>query len=104
MAQEENQELKVEKLFSGDRPSVYALGIFGSEALKRSQMAVFMIDILGRVVIMPPDAIKVLRKPRISDTELDGMSEEDSINLMLEQGDEQSVVIAYLKGREVRNG
>lgn len=104
MSKEENQELRVESLFSGDRPSIYALGIFGAESLKRAKMAVFMIDVLGRVVIMPPDAVKILRSPRVADVELDGMSEEDAINLMLEQGDEEAVVVGYLKGRKARNG
>ena len=102
MTEEVNQELRVEKLVSGDRPSIYALGIFGAESIKRSQMAIFMVDVLGRVCIMPPDSVQVLRKPRIADVELDLLSEEDAINTMLQQEDDQTAIIKYLKAREVR--
>lgn len=102
MSIEKQQDLYVDKLASGDRPSIYALGLFGADSLKKAHVAVFMVDILGRVHIMSPDSVQVLQRARVPDEDLDTLSEEEAIHVLLEQGDAEEAIIEYLKGREVR--
>ena len=64
-------ELSLEKLISGDRASVLALGIFGAEALKRDHVAVFRVDVLGRVHLVPPSLIQAGPPPKVSDEDLE---------------------------------
>jgi hypothetical protein len=101
-AERVQQDLHMERLISGDRPSIMALGVYGAESIKRSRMAVFMVDILGRVHVMPPDAVEVKKTPRVGNADLDQLEEGDAINALLLQGDEEKTVIDYLRGREER--
>ena len=102
MADENDQPLTFDKLASGDRPSILALGISGAESLKRARMAVFMVDVLGRIQLMPPDAVQVVKPPRVKEEELDEMLEERAIDVMLAQEDGDDEIVAYLKGRRGR--
>jgi hypothetical protein len=97
-----DQELQLEKLASGDRPSIIALGIAGAESLKQTKMAVFMVDVLGRVHVMPPTAVQVTLPARVLESELDAMDEERSLDVMLAQGDDEEAILAYLRGRRGR--
>lgn len=103
-ADERTESLHVEKLVSGDRPSIYALGVFGAHALRQFSVAVFMVDVLGHVHLMPPDAVSVAKMPRVSDEELDLMSEEAAINVMIKQEDAEATIISYLKRRSEKEG
>ena len=96
------QELRIEKLTSGDRPSVLALGVFGAEALKKTKLAVFMVDVLGRVHLVPPSAIQVLQKPLVSQQELDAFDEETAIKVLLAQESSEEEIMKYLRGRKTR--
>lgn len=98
----EDQELTLDRLASGDRPSILALGVSGAESLKRTKMAVFMVDVLGRVQIMAPSAVSVLAPPRVSDEELDSYDEERAINVMVAQNDSEEVILTYLSSRKGR--
>lgn len=99
MAELVEQDMRIEKVVSGDRPSVLALGLAAAEALKRERMAVFMVDVLGRVCLMPAASVQVLTTPQVHDGELDAMSEDDAIQVMLAQGSGDSEVVQYLKRR-----
>jgi hypothetical protein len=90
-----------DRLVSGDRPSILALGVYGAESLKRAKMAVFMVDVLGRVHIMPPHTVEVLVTPKVSRDELNKMSEDDAISVMTRQGDGDDLILDYLKARTV---
>lgn len=96
------QELVLDKLTSGDRPSIYAVGVVASEALKRSGMAVFMTDVIGRVHLVPNAAVQIHKKPRLTDEELDSLEESDAINLLMKQEDGEEEIVSYLRRRDVR--
>lgn len=94
------EELTVDKLASGDRPSIYALGLVGAQAIREGGIAVFMTDILGRVQLMSPEAIKIVSKPRITDKELDSLSEDEAIQILTAQEDSEETILSYLKERK----
>lgn len=98
------QDLRMELLISGDRPSIYALGIYGAHSLRQAGVAVFMADVLGRVHIMPQGSVQILAKPRVMDEDLNLLAEEDAINAMLAQGDGEEAIIDYLKRRPAAAG
>lgn len=93
------EELTAEKLISGDRPSVYMFGLVGAQALRQSEVAVFMVDVLGRVQVMPPGAIQVLQRPRVSEEDLMSLAEDDAIRVMTAQGDSDEVIMEHLRSR-----
>jgi hypothetical protein len=99
MADANEQLLTFDKLASGDRPSILALGVSGAESLKKTRIAVFAVDVLGRIQLLPPAAVQLLVPPRVKDDELDAMEEGRAIEVMLAQGDGEDVVITYLKAR-----
>src|SRR4051812_25760147 len=82
-----DEELEVEKLTSGDRPSILMFGLVGAQAIRSSKMAVFMVDALGRVRIMPTGAVKVLIPPKISDEDLDRLEEDQAIQVKVIEGE-----------------
>jgi hypothetical protein len=97
------EQLVLDKLAAGDRPSIYIAGVVAAEALKKFGMAVLMTDVLGRVHLVPNAAVKVLKKPRLSEDELNDLEESEAINIMLKQEDTEDSVIAYLHRRTVRS-
>jgi hypothetical protein len=102
MAEGHDQELTLERLSSGDRPSIIALGVSGAESLKLSGMAIFVVDVLGRVQILPPSAVTVLRKPKIPDEELDQMDEDRVLDILVAQGESDEFIVKYLMERKGR--
>lgn len=101
------EPLQLERLVSGDKPSIIALGAYGAQALRQNKLAVFAVDVLGRVHILPPSAVKVLALPRVPDHELDELTEGDAIDIMASQSDAEEVILKYLaerKGRESNGG
>ncbi len=95
------EELTLDKVLSGDRPSLFALGLAVSQILKQSKQAVLMVDVLNRIRLMPNDSIKVLSTPRIDDDELHTYSEDEAINILLSQGDSEEQIISYLSKRKL---
>jgi len=91
-----------ETLTSGDHPACLAVGIYAAKSIRLTGAAIFMVDVLGRVRIMPKEAIQILARPRIEDSELDTMSEEVAIDTMVTQGDSEDTIVTYLKGRKGR--
>lgn len=92
-------EITVDRLVTGDRPSILYFGMVGAHAIRKDEMAVFMVDALGRVCLMPPEAIHVVTAPRIADTELNSMEEEMAINVLIKQGDNDTQIMEYLTRR-----
>jgi hypothetical protein len=97
------EDLSIEKISSGDRPSLYALGLAAAEALKQARTAVLMVDVLGRVRLMPQEAVKVLHPPKIEDEDLDLLSEEEAIDLLVVQGDSEQMILEYVTRRKTKN-
>jgi hypothetical protein len=98
------EELSLDKLSSGDRPSLYALGFAASQALKQTKSAVLMVDALGRVRLMSSDSVKVLKPPRIEDDELNSLDEDQAIHLLSSQGDTEAMILEYLSRRKSVEG
>lgn len=98
------EDLSLDKLSSGDRPSIYVLGMAASQALKQTKTAVLMVDVLGRVRLMPPDSVRVLRVPRIEDIELNALDEDQAIHLLSLQGDTEAMILEYLSRRKSIEG
>lgn len=94
------EELTIDKVASGDRPSLFVLGLAASQALKQTKCAVLMVDMLGRVRLMPTDSIKVVSTPRIDDSDLHHLSEDDAINILILQGDSEDQILSYLYRRK----
>jgi hypothetical protein len=94
--------LLVDPLCSGDRPSVLAAGMTLAHALRKGKVAVFMVDALGQVVLMPPESIQVLHNPFVLNADLDALEEDEAIALMVSEGREDSAIMAYLAGRNKR--
>ncbi len=92
-------EITVDRLVTGDRPSILYFGMVGAHAIRKDEMAVFMVDALGRVCLMPPTAIQVIERPRISDAELNQMSEDAAINVLIKQGEDDNSIMQYLVRR-----
>jgi hypothetical protein len=89
-------------LETGDRPSLFALGLWGMQSLKHARMAVFAVDVLGRIQLLPPEAVQVLTKPRVEDELLDTLPVEDAINVMVKQEDTEEKILEYLSNRKAR--
>lgn len=95
--------IQAERLMSGDQPSVMAAGIYAAASIRKLGMVVMMVDVLGRVHTMPPEAIRVLARPRINDDELDLMDEDTAIEVMVKQENSEEEILAYLKRRKEKS-
>ncbi len=101
MSQEQREEeLTLDKVSSGDRPSLYALGLAVSAALKSSKMAVVMVDVFGRVRLMPNESVAVQHVPRIEDEELHQYTEEAALEILVQQGDSEEQILEYIARRK----
>jgi hypothetical protein len=96
---EQEEDLVLDKLVSGDRPSLYATGMVGAQSLKEAGIAVFMLDVLGRVHLVPPQFVEVKRRPRLRDEELHALDENDAMELLLKQEDSEDSILAYMARR-----
>ena len=90
------------KLCSGDRPSVLAAGMTLAQALRKTKIAVFMVDALGQVVLMPPNSIQVLSKPLVTVEDLDALEEDEAIALMVTEGRLEESIMEYLSARSAK--
>lgn len=96
-----DEELTADRLMSGDRPSIFIAGMAVAQAMRKSKTVVLMMNVLGKVVLMPPEAIKVLAQPRVSDAELNDLGEDEALQVMLQEGRPENEMVEYLKRREV---
>lgn len=101
-APQEDKTLTVDSLVTGDRPSLYFFGMVGANAIRKDEMAVFMVDALGRVCLMPPSSIQVLERPRVSEEELDTFPEAIALQILVRQGDSDPEIEGYLFRRSSR--
>jgi hypothetical protein len=98
-----NEEvLTLDKLACGDRPAVTMTGLIAARVLKEHRIVVFMVDVLGRIQVMPADSVKVVKGPRVDDEDLDLLLEDDAIHIMLAQGDDESAILGYMHRRKER--
>jgi hypothetical protein len=74
----------------------------GAHAIRKDRMAVFMVDVLGRVHLMPPSSIQVTHKPRVAEEELDVLTEDEAIQILVQQGDSEEEILNYLARRGTR--
>lgn len=98
------EDLTLAQVVSGDRPSIYALGLAVSQYLKQTSMAVLMVDVRGRVRLMPLESVKVLSSPKLSDEELNELSEEDAIECLVAQSDPEQTILEYMSRRKASKG
>lgn len=96
---DQEEDLLLSRLAEGDKPSLYAAGIFASQALKVSGVAVLAVDALGRVHLLPPSAYELKQLPRLSDADLARFGESEAIQLLLKQGEDEPAIISYLRRR-----
>lgn len=102
--EEIEEDLMLDKVSSGDRPSLLALGMAAGQSLKMTKMAVLMVDVKGRVRLMPLETVKVFHPPRIEDDELNELEEEEAIELMVAQGDQEQTILEYITRRKAVKG
>lgn len=98
-ALQEQVEMTLDRLLGGDRTAALFLGLLVAKVLKRDRTAVLTVDALGRVCLMPPSAIEILKPYKIPDEELDSLPEDAAIQIMVAQGDTESRIIDYLAKR-----
>lgn len=99
MATGQEEDLVLDKLASGDRPSLYATGMVAAQALKDGGIAVFMLDVLGRVHLVPAQFIEVKRTPKLREEELNELEEDDALALLVKQGETEDAILSYMKRR-----
>lgn len=107
MAQK-TEELTVDKLLSFDKAAIFVTGLTVAHALKQSKtnIVALTVDCLGKVVLLPEDAVSVSKIPVVSDQDLDGFPEDEAINIMVLENRSDEEMVRYLKTRkkEVDNG
>lgn len=99
---EKEKKLSWEELTTGESTAIYTAGIAVSQALKKTRVVVIAVDALGRVKLMPPNAVRVLSPPRVDEDDLDALSENEAVAVLTRQGDSDEKIIEYLKARDVR--
>lgn len=97
-----DEPMRVDKLRDGDQMAIIALGITCSQMFKKMDVVVLATDVLGLVHVLPPDSVKLLKPPAVTDNDLDTVSETEAINALLRQGETEERIITYLKSRASR--
>lgn len=97
-----DEPMRVERLRDGDQMAIVALGIACSQMFKKMDMVVLATDALGLVHILPPDSVKLLKPPAVTDADLDSVSEDEAIQALVRQGEDEDRIITYLKSRSAR--
>lgn len=91
--------LVADRLCTGDRPSVFVAGMLVAHALRKSKFAVITVNALGQVVLMPQESIKVLAPTLVPAADLDGLSEDEAIEIMTVEGRSDEDILQYLAER-----
>lgn len=99
MAQEIEQSLRADKLCTGDRPSIIAAGMAVAHMIKEAGCCLMAVDAMGRVVVCPQSSFSLIAKPKVSESDLNGLSEEDAIGVMVREGRSDEEILSYLKTR-----
>jgi hypothetical protein len=72
-----------------------------AQALRKTEMVVLMVNALGNVIVMPPAAVTIVAKPKVSDAELNELDEDLALQVLLKEGRPEGEIVEYLKRREV---
>lgn len=96
----ESEDLTVDKLCSGDRPSLYITGMVVAHALKKSRTVTLGVDVLGRVRVVAPDGVELKKPLWIHDEELNALSEDDAIRIMVKEERSEDDILGYLTRRK----
>ena len=99
MSQEIEQSLRADKLCSGDRSSIIAAGMAVAHSLKELGVCVMSVDALGRVVVLPAKSVRILAQPTVPDADLDALTEDEAIAVMVKEGRGEDEILTYLKTR-----
>jgi hypothetical protein len=95
--------LLVDKLCSGDRPSIYVAGMLVAHALQKGKFAVFTQNVLGEVVMLPSSIVKVSHPVALLvDEALDKYAEDEALTLMIKEGRHEDDILAYIERRRSR--
>jgi hypothetical protein len=79
-----------------------AAGMAVAGSLTVDKVSVLAVDALGRVVVIRPTDYKILSIPRVSDNDLDQLTEDESIAVMVKEGREELEMLSYLGRRANR--
>jgi hypothetical protein len=104
MSEQEDRPLLIDKLCSGDRPSILVAGMAVAHEIAASGVSVLAADAIGRLVPVSPSDYKILRMPRIPFEDLDKMTEDEAIQIMVKENREEAEIISYLAQRGIGNG
>lgn len=96
---ESEESLMKDLLLAGDRPSLLVMGMVVAKALQKFGLACVTTDVLGRVVVMPKEAVSLLANPLLKDEDLDTLEEDEAIALMVQEGRDEKAIIEYLAKR-----
>lgn len=99
--EEVDRPILVDKLCSGDKISVLAIGMAVAHSVRLTGSAAIAVDALGRVCIVDTKTLNI-QAPRVQDTDLDLMTEDESISVMLKEGREERELLEYLIKRDTR--
>lgn len=97
---EREEELVVDKLCSGDRPSVYVAGMVVAQGLKVSKTITLGVDVLGRVVVVPHQNVTLKSPIYLSDEFLNELDEDMAIELMVKEDRKEDDIMSYLSRRK----
>ena len=91
--------LLAERLFTGDRASIVAAGMALAHGLKEMGCCSFSVDALGRVVLLPKDKVKILSRVLVPFEDLDSLTEDEAVSVMVKEGRSDEDIISYLSRR-----
>jgi hypothetical protein len=97
-----DEVLVVDKLCSGDRPSVLAAGMMLAQALRKTKVAVVTTNALGHVILMSPSSVSLLAQPLVQDEDLDQLEDDEAIALMVSEGRSEATILDYMRRRRSR--
>ena len=94
--------LVLDKLCTGDRPSVIAAGMLLAHALRKSTVAVVAVNALGQVVVLPPESVGPVPTPQVQDDDLNELTEDEALSVLLKEGRPEPQILSYLKRRNLQ--
>ena len=100
---EKEEVLLADRLCSGDKPSICAVGMVVAQALKKSKLVTLAVNPLGEVVVVSPDAVTLKPGPMMGDGYYHNLDEEQAIHLLMLEGVSEEGIVEYLKRRD-KNG
>jgi hypothetical protein len=96
------ETLLADRLCTGDKPSIITAGMLVAHALKKGKFAVLTQNVLGQIVILPPDVVKLPGPILLPDEALDEFEEDEALTLAIKEGRNEDDILAYLERRRAR--